>query len=226
VNNGLRGLKKIDTWVFDLDNTLYPASKPVFSQIDKKMQSFIAARLSITRANALKLQKKYYKQYGTTLFGLMKNHNVNAEEFLEYVHDIDYSVLNRENELKNAIDTLQGRKIIYTNGSHEHATNTLKALGINDCFHSIYDITASDYMPKPRNAAFKSFIKKYNITPNHTLMFEDSLKNLETAHKLGIMTALIRNNDNMTLITDEPKCHFIIDNLTNWLIKVEKNLYN
>ena len=124
-------LKIVKHWVFDLDNTLYPASSNLFSKIDIRMKKFIINKLNVSADDAYAIQKKYYFKYGTTLAGLMKNHNIKPEEFLDYVHNIDVSSLKKNLKLQKILKSLPGNKYIYTNGSKSHAINVMKRLGIN-----------------------------------------------------------------------------------------------
>ena len=188
-------LKKIKFWIFDLDNTLYSSTANIFSKIDKKMCQFIIDELRVDEAEALKIKNKYFLEHGTTLNGLMKKHNINAERFLEFVHDIDYSFLNKNEILNKELKKLTGKKIIFTNGSKKHAETTIEKLGIKDNFSVIFDIVDSDYIPKPDIAPYKKLISKNRIKCSESIFFEDIAKNLLPAHKLGMKTAWIENND-------------------------------
>ena len=130
-------LKIIKHWVFDLDNTLYPASSNLFSKIDIRMKRFIESKLDIDSEEAYVIQKKYYFNYGTTLAGLMKNHNIDPEEFLDYVHKIDVSSLEKNVKMQKILKSLPGHKYIYTNGSQNHAINVMKRIGINNYITNI-----------------------------------------------------------------------------------------
>tara|TARA_B100000686_G_scaffold101382_1_gene108590 strand:- start:35566 stop:36252 length:687 start_codon:yes stop_codon:yes gene_type:complete len=187
-------MKKIKYWVFDLDNTLYPAASNLFYKIDKRMKKFIMNKLKISEINAYKIQKKYYMQYGTTLFGLMKNHKINPEDFLNYVHDIDYSSLRKDTELNNELKKLPGSLYIYTNGSKTHAINVLKNLGVDLFLFKIFDIKDANYIPKPSEISLKIFIKKLKIIPSESIFFEDISINLKNPKKLGFKTVLIKSN--------------------------------
>jgi len=187
-------MKKIKYWIFDLDNTLYPAASNLFNKIDKRMKQFIMNKLKISEINAYKIQKKYYMQYGTTLFGLMKNHKINPEDFLNYVHDINYSSLKKDPELNNALNKLPGSLYIYTNGSKTHAINVLKNLGIDLFLFKIFDIKDANYIPKPSETSLKIFIKKLKINPLESIFFEDISINLINPKKLGFKTVLIKSD--------------------------------
>ncbi|TCT43066.1 pyrimidine 5'-nucleotidase [Martelella mediterranea] len=181
----------VKDWVFDLDNTLYPHSIDLFSQIDRNMTAYVAALLSMEPEEARKLQKDYYRDHGTTLQGLMINHGVNPDDFLEKAHSIDYSVVKPDRALGSAIAALPGRKFIFTNGSTAHAQKTAEALGILDQFDDIFDIVASEYTPKPSAEAYERFLKRSGVDTAHAAMFEDLPRNLETPNRLGMKTILV-----------------------------------
>ena len=187
--------KIINTWLFDLDNTVYSSDINLFDQIDKKMKLFISKYLNISEINAHKIQKSYYLKYGTTLKGLMVNYNIDPEAFLEFVHDIDLSKLKSSNKLANGLRKLSGNRIIFTNGSKCHANNILIKLKIRKYIDHIHDIADSNYIPKPNIRSYKLIIKKYNLTSKDTLMIDDIPKNLETAKKLGMKTILVASDD-------------------------------
>ncbi len=208
----------IDSWIFDLDNTLYPASSDLFSQIDRKMKTFIAHAFDLEPSDAFKLQKQYYHEFGTTLRGLMINHDIDPDIFLSYVHDIDHSVLRPDPTLDKALKELPGRKFVYTNGSAHHATAVLDQLGIARHFAGIFDIRAGDYVPKPDPESYTDFIAHHSVTPQRAVMFEDSHKNLKPAADLGMATVFVRHTNNEPAATEDlSHCHFVITDLTDWL---------
>ena len=180
--------KDTKTWLFDLDNTLYLANLGIFSQIDEKMKKFISKKINITEEEAFKVQKKFYKKYGTTLYGLMKNYDINPDTFLEFVHDIDLKRLKKSDSLKKKIRALPGKKIIYTNADEVYATRVLKKLGIDDLFFDIFDIKKASYRPKPMIFSINKLIKTYKLKPQNVGYFDDLERNLESAHKKGIIT--------------------------------------
>ena len=157
-------------WVFDLDNTLYPASCALFPSIDVRMKAFIAQALKIDSEEAFRLQKQYYRDYGTTLRGLMTCHGIDPDAFLSYVHDIDHSVLRPDPRLDAALAALPGRKLIFTNGSEKHAVNVMDRLGISRHFQAIFDIKAADYIPKPQSQAYDVLIRRYDVDPKQAAM--------------------------------------------------------
>ncbi|MEL6921616.1 MAG: pyrimidine 5'-nucleotidase [Pseudomonadota bacterium] len=181
----------IREWVFDLDNTLYPHHSNLFSQIDVKMTDYITELLQLPREEARALQKKYYKQYGTSLQGLMSLHHVDPDDFLEKVHDIDYSWLAPDPALGDAIKALPGRKFIFTNGDRGHAERTARQLGILDHFDDIFDIVAADLVPKPAGATYDKFRALHRVDCEHAVMFEDLARNLTVPKSLGMKTVLI-----------------------------------
>ena len=213
----------IDAWVFDLDNTLYPASTNLFAQIDMRMKTFIAAALNMTVDDAFKLQKQYFHKYGTSLRGLTLHHDIDPDAFLDYVHDIDHSVLNADPRLDALLSALPGRKLIYTNGSAYHAESVVKRLGVAHHFADIFDIRASAYIPKPDPAAYAAMIARHAVTPTRAVMFEDSHKNLAPAAALGMKTVWVRHAG-MPAGDDEDlsHCHYMTDDLLGWLEAVSE----
>lgn len=184
----------VDTWIFDLDNTLYPASCNLFAQVDQRMGEFIAKTIGVPFAHARHLQKAYYRQFGTTLAGLMQVHKLKPEPFLEYVHDIDLSVLTRDDALADAIAALPGRRLIFTNGSRRHAENVAEKIGVLHLFEDICDIAATGFVPKPERAAFDTMIGHHAIKANNAAMFEDMPHNLEVPSDLGMRTVLVHSD--------------------------------
>ncbi len=205
-------------WVFDLDNTLYPASSNLFLQIDKRMKAFIARAFDLELDEAFKLQKKYYHEYGTTMRGLMVNHGIDPEIFMNYVHDIDHSVLQPDARLDAALEKLPGRKFVYTNGSARHASAVMEQIGISRHFTGVFDIRAGDYVPKPDPNSYAGFIARHAVTPQHAIMFEDSHKNLKPAAELGMTTVFVRHANNAPPEgEDTSHCHYFTDSLVAWL---------
>jgi putative hydrolase of the HAD superfamily len=188
-------LAHVDSWVFDLDNTLYPAHCNLFLQVDKRMGAFIAELLDLTLIEARRLQKHYYRVHGTTLNGLMREHGLKPQEFLDYVHDIDLSVIPPDTALDDALGRLDGPKYVFTNGSREHALNVMERVGISHHFTAIFDIEAAGYIPKPSDQAYRAFLETTGIDPTTACMFEDLPRNLEIPHALGMTTVLIEHAD-------------------------------
>lgn len=223
--NGLP-LCNAETWVFDLDNTLYPASCRLFDQVDKNITKFIMRFLSLTWDDAYTIQKTYFRKFGTSMNGLINLHGLDPQEFLEFVHKIDLSPLAKNPEIDTALAKLSGRKIIFTNGSVSHAEAVLGALGIARHFEGIFDIVAANYQPKPDSAIYEIFIKKYNIDPKTAVMVEDMARNLAPAHKIGMSCVWIASDNEWARAHfDETFVHHIIDDLTSWLqmVVAEKN---
>lgn len=194
--------RHVDAWIFDLDNTLYPAQCHLFKQIDARMTRFVQDRLDLDFDDARRLQKNYYADYGTTLSGLMTVNSIPPTEFLDYVHDIDLRVLPDSRALSDKIDALPGRKFIFTNGSTRHAENVCYALGLTVTFDGIFDIVAANYRPKPHRATYEQFLTRYEIAPTRAAMFEDLAINLEAPHALGMTTVLITSTAQW--LDDEP----------------------
>jgi putative hydrolase of the HAD superfamily len=188
-----RGFAATRVWIFDLDNTLYPSECNLFAQVDQRMSAYIAKTLGVPQPYARHLQKSYYRQFGTTLAGLMKVHKLPPEPFLDYVHDIDLSVLPEVPELRAAILRLPGRKLIFTNGSKKHAEGVAGKLGLLDLFESIEDISSCGFVPKPERAAFEGVIARQNVAPTEAAMVEDMPQNLEAPHALGMTTLLVHS---------------------------------
>lgn len=191
-------------WVFDLDNTLYPAECDLFPQIQTKMTEYVAKLLSVPKDEARKVQKKYYVEYGTTLNGLMKHHEIDPHEYLHHVHDIDYTAIVPNLALREAISSLPARKIVFTNGSQKHAQNAIKAMGLKGVFHDIIDIAGTNFIPKPSFEAFDALLNAHDIKPAKSIMVEDLSKNLVTAKKMGFTTLLVWSNK---IWHDEPDGH-------------------
>ncbi len=182
-------------WVFDLDNTLYPRHTNLFAQIDQRMTDYVASLLQMSHEEARPLQKQYYRDHGTTLQGLMLNHGIDPNDFLEKVHDIDYSWVSPDPALGQAIRKLPGRKFIFTNGDKGHAERTARALGILDHFDDIFDIIAADLVPKPASQTYDKFIGLHRIETARAAMFEDLPRNLTVPKALGMRTVLVVPNN-------------------------------
>ncbi len=181
----------IDTWVFDLDNTLYPSDSDLWPKIDARITLFLGHIFGLDGMSARALQKYYYQRYGTTLRGLMQEHDVSAEDYLAFTHDIDRSSLEPNHSLAAALAALPGRKLILTNGSRDHALRTAAALGVDAMFEDIFDIVAADFAPKPEPAAYQRFFDRHDVDPERAIMFEDIARNLVIPHQRGMTTALV-----------------------------------
>ena len=204
-------IKDVKFWIFDLDNTLYPSSTNLFSGIDKLMASFITQHLNVDHEEAIQIKNDYFQKHGTTLNGLIKNHNIDPHHFLEFVHNIDYSFLNKNEKLNKEIKNLPGKKIIFTNGSRKHANNVISNMQLDENLFSIFDIVDSDFVPKPERSPYERLIKKYDIIPEQSIFFEDIARNLKPAHDLGMKTGWVINEDNWAKEGhDEDHVHFKI----------------
>lgn len=178
----------VGTWVFDLDNTLYPPSMRLFDQIEVRMTAYVMNALGIDKAAADVLRAQYWREHGTTLAGLMRLHDVDPTPYLSDVHDIDFSVLSPEPELAEAITSLPGRKIVYTNGCGPYAENVLHARGLGGLFDAVYGVEHADFHPKPDRAAFEMVFAKDGVSPESAAMFEDDPRNLAVPHEMGMRT--------------------------------------
>ena len=227
-------LGHIQNWIFDLDNTLYRADAKFFSQIDKKMTAFISRYLSLPAYKARALQKKYLVEYGTSLSGMMAVHDMDPAEFLDYVHDVDMSMLTPDPLLRAHIKALPGRKFIYTNGSRGHAKNVASHLGLFDLFDASFGIEDGDYIPKPQREPYVKFCNTFDIDPNTAIFFEDNIRNLSVPKEMGMHTVLVTSDEDFS---HEPAAvrpaggqraaSFVDDvtnNLTAWLGDILKAL--
>ncbi len=182
-------------WVFDLDNTLYPHHTNLFAQIDRKMTAYVSELLTLPSDEARTLQKQLYHEYGTTMAGLMARHAIDSDDFLQKVHDIDYTPVQPDPKLGAAIKALPGRKFIFTNGDRRHAERTAGRLGILDHFDDIFDIVAAGLTPKPAQAPYDLFLALHRIVGENAAMFEDLARNLKVPKALGMTTVLIAPNN-------------------------------
>jgi len=221
----MKNLANIDCWIFDLDNTLYPKSTDLFDQVCEKMSSYIADTLNFDKEKADKIRYEYWQKYGTSLAGLMKNFKIDPDHFLEFVHDIDFSVLSKDPKLLNALNELPGRKIVYTNGTVPYAREVLKYRGLAYVFDEIYGIENANYIPKPFPEAYKQIFAKAKIIYNRSAVFEDEIRNLKVPFDLGLKTILICDT-----IANENYVDYSVENLPDFLRQIistpliEKNL--
>ena len=191
MNTAPRSFAHIDTWVFDLDNTLYPHHVNLWQQVDKRISEFISAYLKITEEEARVIQKDYYRRYGTSMRGMMTEHGVRADDYLAYVHQIDHSPLEPNPEMGAAIAKLPGRKLVLTNGSTDHADKVLQRLGIDSHFEAVFDIIAAELEPKPAAQTYQKFLEMHDVDASKAAMFEDLARNLVIPHQLGMTTVLV-----------------------------------
>ena len=214
-------LKSIKYWIFDLDNTLYSGKTRVFEQVDKKMSKYISDKLNISVEEARKIQKNYFHEYNTTLNGMIKNHKIDANEFLEFVHDIDIDFLKKDEKLAEEMKKLEGKKIIFTNGSKKHAINVTRRIGIEQYFDGIFDIVDSDFIPKPSIEPYKKLVEKHKIDPKLSVLVEDIARNLKPAYEMGMKTVWIENDEPWaSKFSDSNFVNYRTNNLSEFLKKI------
>jgi len=187
-------ISQVEYWVFDLDNTIYPANSGLFSRVAERMTIFIMEHFDLDHDAAAEMKTRLFRQYGTTMRGLMSEFNMDPELFLAYVHEIDLSDVEKDRELDQYLSELKGRKLIYTNGTVRHASRILEAFGIMHHFDFIFDIFDSDHTPKPDPRPYQMFVTKSGIDPRHAVMIEDMARNLEPAAALGMKTVWLAND--------------------------------
>ena len=186
-----RSFTHIDSWVFDLDNTLYPHHLNLWQQVDERIRDYIAKYLDIAHDDAFKLQKDYYRRYGTSMRGLMTEHGMKPDDFLDFVHAIDHSPLEPNPTLGAAIEQLPGRKLILTNGTRAHADAVMRRLEVHGHFEDVFDIVAAELEPKPFAQTYDRFLARHGVDPRRAAMFEDLARNLSVPHTLGMTTVLV-----------------------------------
>lgn len=206
----------VTCWVFDLDNTLYPPSARLFDQIEVLMTRYVMEALGVSHARANHLRQHYWRTHGTTLAGLMREHNVDPAPYLEAVHDISLDHLEKDSELRARIDALPGRKVIYTNGPRIHAERVSAARGLEGAFDAIYGVEHADFRPKPERAAFERVFALDGITPESAAMFEDEPRNLEAPHEMGMKTVLVAPET----APPRPHIHHQTDDLAAFLARL------
>jgi len=220
-----RDFSKVETWVFDLDNTLYPHDLNLWQQVDDRIRGFVAAFLKVSPDEAFRIQKDYYKRYGTTMRGLMTEHGLNPDDFLEFVHQIDHSPLTPNPALGAALEKLPGRKLILTNGTRKHADAVMKRLAVDHHFEDVFDIIAAELEPKPAAQTYDRFLKRHGVDPKTSAMFEDLARNLEVPHALGMTTVLVVPDGTRQIVRegwemtgrDAPHVDFVTDDLAGFL---------
>jgi len=202
----------VRAWVFDLDHTLYPPQVALFDQIEVLMTDYIVQAIGVDRAEANRLRSFYWRTYGTSLAGLMAEHNIDPDPFLLAVHDIDFSVLPKAPDLAAAIAALPGRKIVYTNGTKPYANNVLQARGLDGLFDAVYGVEHANYRPKPEQSAFKAVFALDGLPPEQGAMFEDDIRNLAAPHAMGMRTVHVAPRP-----TPQDHIHYHTDDLTGFL---------
>lgn len=225
---GKRGFDHVETWVFDLDNTLYPHHLNLWQQVDARIRDFVSDWLKVPPEEAFRIQKDYYKRYGTTMRGMMTEHGVHADDYLAYVHAIDHSPLLPNPAMGDAIERLPGRKLILTNGSTAHAGKVLERLGIGHHFEAVFDIIAAELEPKPAPQIYRRFLDRHGVDPARAAMFEDLARNLTVPHQLGMTTVLVVPDGSQDVVRedwelegrDAAHVDHVTDDLTGFLGKL------
>ena len=213
--NNLRNKKNL---LLDLDGTVYQDLESVFGQVSKLMTKYISEKLNVDLKKAKELQTNYFYKYNTSLNGLMIHHDIPPKEFLKYVHDIDLSFMKKDIVLRTELEKLNMRKLIFTNGSTDHAKNVLSHLGIDDLFENIFDITDAEYQPKPEPRAFDLMTKKFDLDPSETIYVEDIAKNLSIGKERGCTTVWLINNEEWgKMESDKDYIDYKIENLSLFL---------
>ncbi|HZB91832.1 MAG TPA: pyrimidine 5'-nucleotidase [Stellaceae bacterium] len=215
-----RPLAEIETWIFDLDNTLYPSHCNLFAEAEARMAAFIVQelKLALTVEDAHALRRRFFLDHGTTLRGLMLEHGMEPKRFLDYVHDIDLTPVPPDPALVEAIAALPGRKLVFTNGTADYAARVIARIGLTGHFLTIHDIIACDYLPKPDPSGYAVLIRRHGVVPETALMVEDMARNLVPAAALGMTTAWVRTPKDWAREGAGPEhIHHVIDELAPWL---------
>ena len=215
-------LRDSECWVFDLDNTLYPASNGLMGEVSVRMTQFVAQVLGVATDEALIEQKQLFRKHGTTLRGLMEKYAVDPWSFMDFVHQVNYDQVDPSPRLADALRALPGRKIVFTNASTSHAERVLGRLGIDNQFAGVFDVAAASWLPKPNPTAYQTLIERHQITPARAVMVEDMAPNLEPAATLGMTTVWIHHQDAQAPAWTMPSgdsdyVHHKIADLTEWL---------
>ena len=214
----MKSLRNKKNLLLDLDGTVYQDLESVFGQVSKLMTKYISEKLNVDLKKAKELQTNYFYKYNTSLNGLMIHHDIPPKEFLKYVHDIDLSFMKKDVVLRAELEKLDMRKLIFTNGSTDHAKNVLSHLGIDDLFENIFDITDAEYQPKPEPKAFDLMTKKFDLDPSETIYVEDIAKNLSIGKKRGCTTVWLINNEEWgKMESDKDYIDYKIENLSLFL---------
>ncbi len=211
------GLSHIRAWIFDLDNTLYPSSADLFAQIDTKMTAYIVRLLGVDAAEAYRIQKAYFLGHGTTLAGLMAEHEVDPHDYLAFVHDIEMDVLEENVPLAAAVAKLPGRKVVFTNGDATYANRVLDRLGLGKSFEAVHDVIAMDLVPKPAASAYAGLCAALDIDPATALFADDMARNLAPAKAIGMTTVWVDNGSEQAADTDRSFIDYTTHDLTTWL---------
>jgi len=226
-----RGFDQVETWVFDLDNTLYPHHLNLWQQVDVRIRNYIAQFLEVTHEEAFRVQKDYYRRYGTSMRGLMAEHGLEPDAFLDYVHEIDHSPLEPNPALGAAIEKLAGRKLILTNGTRKHAAAVMQRLAIGHHFEDVFDIIAAELEPKPSPQTYERFLRCHEVQPARAAMFEDLARNLSVPHALGMTTVLVVPDGTREIFREDwelegrnaPHVDHVTDDLVGFLQSIASN---
>lgn len=213
-------LRHIPTWVFDLDNTLYHGVHGLFEQIDMRMRQYLSKFLEVDEDEAFRVQKSYFREYGTTLRGMMVNHQMDPIPYLDFVHDIDITAIPPNPALDLALKNLSGRKLIFTNADLAHAERVLGRLGITEHFDGVFDIKDAEYVPKPEPEVYERLLKRFDIDPTTSVMVEDIARNLKPARALGMTTVWVRPVTECAICKEDPEGDHVdiqTDDLVEWL---------
>ncbi|WP_440690987.1 pyrimidine 5'-nucleotidase [Candidatus Pelagibacter sp. HIMB1782] len=222
----MKNLSHIKNILFDCDGVLYSDLEAVFGQVSRKMTEYISSKLNVDLKKAKELQTNYFHKYNTSLNGLMIHHEIDPKEFLDFVHDIDLSFLEKDTELRYELDNINLRKFVFTNGSYNHVKHITTTLGIDDQFEGIFDIVDAEYHPKPEAKAFDLMVEKFKIDPKETLYIEDIAKNLSIGKERGTITAWLINDEEWgKKESNKEYIDYKIENLTLFLkeIRLLKN---
>lgn len=215
----------IADWIFDLDNTLYPASAKLFDLIDERMGAYVGRVLGCDADEAKRIQKKYFREHGTTLSGLMRNHGVDPNHFLDDVHAIDLDRIGPNDRLSAGLEKLPGRKFVFTNGNRAYADRVLAAIGIDDHFHGLVDIGDCNFLPKPDAHGYRLLVERFDIEPARALLVEDMAKNLKPAKAMGMTTVWVDNgSDHGNHDADHELIDHVIDDVADWLNQITEGI--
>ena len=217
----MKTFQSIKYWIFDLDNTLYSGDTKVFEQVSSKMTKYISDKLNISLGEAKKIQTNYFHKYNTTLNGLIKNHKINANDFLDFVHDINIDFLKKDLKLNKELEKLDEKKIIFTNGSKKHALNVTQKIGIDHHFDDFFDIIDANFVPKPFIEPYKKIVEKHKIDPKICAFVEDIARNLKPAYEMGMTTVWIENDEPWAKkFSDRDFVNYKTNNLSEFLRKI------
>jgi len=221
---------EVETWVFDLDNTLYPHHLNLWQQVDVRIRDYIAKFFDVTHDEAFRMQKDYYRRYGTTLRGLMTEHGMKPDDFLDYVHQIDHTPIEPNPALGEALEKLPGRKLILTNGTRAHAEAVMHRLEVHTHFEDVFDILAGELEPKPLPQTYNRFLARHGVDPRRAAIFEDLARNLEVPHALGMTTVLVIPERTRDVFRedweleghDAPHVDYVTDDLVGFLVSITR----